>query len=152
MKIIKYIKLAVIGLVISSINMSFTPPAPAAGLSAIINASVSNKEMTLADLKSFLKGAKTRWSDNSKVTLAFVEPTSEVGGKVAKAIFGTTGSEMNKMLLALAFQGKITPPKYFGTESELVNYIKSTAGSIGVVTSGGTGSATVAKIDGATSF
>lgn len=152
MKIAKYIKIVLTAVVIAFMNMSFTPPAPPAGLSTVVNSSVPNKEMSLADLKNFLKGNKTRWSDNSKVVLAFVEPTTSVGGQVAKAVFGTSGSEMNKLLLALAFQGKITPPKYFATEAELVSYVKSTAGAVGVVTSGATGGATIAKIDGAASF
>jgi ABC-type phosphate transport system substrate-binding protein len=143
-----FLKFSVILVFITSL-MSF---APAGGLSVIVNGSVPNKDMTMVELKAFMKGAKTRWSDNSKVNLVFVNPTSSFGNQVAKAVFGTSGSDMNKALLALAFQGKISAPKFFDTEEEVAKYVKNTPGTIAIVGSDATGGATKAKINGADSF
>lgn len=143
-----FLKFGIFALLVS-VLMSF---APAGGLSVIVNNSVPNKEMSLAEVKAFLKGTKTRWSDNSKVNLVFVNPTSSTGNQVAKAIFGTSGSEMNKALLALAFQGKISAPKFFDTEEEVAKYVKNTPGTIAVVGADATGGAVKAKVNGADSF
>jgi hypothetical protein len=58
-----------------------------------------------------------------------------------------TSKELNKYFLAQVFQGKMSSPQFFDSEEDLLKYIKSNEGAIGVVSSKNA-SGTIISVDG----
>jgi len=98
----------------------------------VANTSVPVDNMTKKELKSSLNGKKTRWSDKSKIVLGLMKADTELGKRMAEDILGLSATQMNKHYLTMVFQGKISAPKFFTSESELVQFISSTKGAIGI--------------------
>ncbi|MCP4460562.1 MAG: hypothetical protein GY816_21450 [Cytophagales bacterium] len=98
----------------------------------VANASVPVTDMTKDELVSNLMGKKTRWSDKSKIVLGLMDSDTGTGKKIAEDILGLTTSQMNKYYLTMVFQGKMSPPKFFSSEADLINFLSSTNGAIGI--------------------
>jgi ABC-type phosphate transport system substrate-binding protein len=92
--------------------------------------------LTMKELKSVMQGEKQRWADGTKVSIAFMKANTSVGSSTAKKIMGMTGDQLNKFWLALVFQGKAKAPVFYGSSSDVENFISQNPGAIGVVESG----------------
>jgi ABC-type phosphate transport system substrate-binding protein len=92
--------------------------------------------MTMKELKSVMLGEKQRWADGTKVSIAFMKANTAVGSATAKKIMGMTGDQLNKFWLALVFQGKAKAPVFYGSSTDVENYIAQNPGAIGVVEAG----------------
>jgi hypothetical protein len=90
-------------------------------------------ELSLPLLKSVLKGEKLRWKDGTKVTVALMKTSTPLGMATCKRLYGMSPNELNKLFLALVFQGKGEAPTFFNTVAELQTFISQTAGAIGVI-------------------
>ena len=109
--------------------------------------------MTMKELKSVMQGEKQRWADGTKVSIAFMKANTTVGSSTAKKIMGMTGDQLNKFWLALVFQGKAKAPVFYGSSSDVENYIAQNPGAIGVVEAGySIKSGHVVSIDGNKNF
>ncbi len=109
--------------------------------------------MTMKELKAVLQGEKQRWSDGTKVSVAFMKANTAVGSATAKKIMGITGDQLNKLWLALVFQGKAKAPVFYGSSNDVENYISQNPGAIGIVEAGYTlKSGHVITIDGKKNF
>ncbi len=109
--------------------------------------------MTMKELKSVMQGEKQRWADGTKVSIAFMKANTSVGSSTAKKIMGMTGDQLNKFWLALVFQGKAKAPVFYGSSSDVENYIAQNPGAIGVVEAGYTlKSGHAVTIDGKKNF
>lgn len=150
----RYIKQILIAFFAVVLTSAFAPQAASDNLSAVINGNNADKEMTMSKLQNVIRGRTTRWSDNSVVKLAFLNPDTRTANLTASKLFfsGSNGAKMQQYFMKLVFQGKITAPKFFATEAELINYVKSTDGAIGIITSDKTGSSPLMKVDGKDSF
>jgi ABC-type phosphate transport system substrate-binding protein len=49
---------------------------------------------------------------------------------------GMTGDQLNKFWLALVFQGKAKAPVFYGSSTDVENYVTQNPGAIGVVEAG----------------
>lgn len=121
-------------------------------LSVIVNAPGAPTALDMKGLRSVLKGEKQRWKDGTKITLAFMKTSTEVGSDMTTRVFGMTEKELNKYFLAQVFQGKMSSPEFFDSESDLKSFVKSTKGSISVVTSKNSSGFKTIAIDGKKSF
>ena len=90
-------------------------------------------ELNMSQLRSVLRGERSRWNDGSKVVLALMKTTTPVGADTCKKIYNMSGNELNKYFLALVFQGKAKAPAFFNSENELEAYVVQTPGAIGVL-------------------
>ena len=108
--------------------------------------------LTFNELRAVLKGEKQRWKDGTKITLALMKSSTPVGSLVSKKVFFMTDEQLNKYFLALVFQGKISAPVFFETETELSNYISLHEGAIGVVGSEIKNKGKIILIDGKENF
>lgn len=102
-------------------------------LSVIANGSGIPAEMNFNQLKSAMKGEKQRWPDGSKVIIALMKSTTQIGVSTSKKVYNMSADALNKYWLALVFQGKADAPNFFNSESELEEFIAQTKGAIGIV-------------------
>jgi hypothetical protein len=123
--------------IISSILLTacFCVKAQDASLKIIGNTKGVPAELTLPQLKSVLKGEQLRWKDGTKVTIALMKTNTPIGMNTCKRLYNMTPNELNKLFLALVFQGKGEAPTFFNSISELQAFINETPGAIGVIES-----------------
>jgi hypothetical protein len=55
------------------------------------------------------------------------------GNHTASKLYDMSGNELKKYWLSLVFQGTTSAPEFFNSEENLVNYVKTTSGAIGIV-------------------
>jgi len=99
----------------------------------IANETGAPGSLTFKELKAILEGEKQRWSDGTKISIAFMKASTPVGNATAGKVMNMSGDQLNKFWLALVFQGKAKAPVFFNTASDLENYLSQTPGAIGVV-------------------
>ena len=104
-------------------------------LIVIANSKGVPSELTLPMLKSVLKGEKMRWKDGTKVTIALMKTNTPTGIATCKKVYGMSPNDLNKLFLALVFQGKGEAPTFFNSVTELQTFIDQTPGAIGVIES-----------------
>jgi len=93
----------------------------------VLVTNMDNKEgttMSPSIARATVYAKRTRWSDRSKVELALMDTSTTLGEKIAKGLFNLTGEQLNKYYLTLVFQGKITEPKFFDKQEDLIAYDK----------------------------
>jgi ABC-type phosphate transport system substrate-binding protein len=140
-------------LLISCLMTAFITPSVQAQLTAVGNAKGVVPSLTMPELKAIFKGEKQRWSDGTKVVVALMEPSTPLGGKIAEKVYNATGNDVKRQWLALVFQGKTAPPRYFTSEETLKEFVKNTDGAIGLVAAEvGDVAAKIIQIDGKKSF
>lgn len=88
------------------------------------------------ELTAVFKGERQRWPDNSKVIIVMMKSSTEIGAAVAQKVCNMSPDDLNKYWLAQIFRGKVTPPRYLGTEKELIDFVNDTPGAIGVISNG----------------
>lgn len=108
--------------------------------------------LTMRELKAILQGEKQRWPDGTTVSIAFMKTSTPVGGATARKVLNLSGDELNKLWLALVFQGKAKAPTFFSSAAELEAYVNSTPGAIGFMDAGQTGKGRVITVDEKKSF
>ncbi len=121
-------------------------------LAIIANSKGAPTEISLSKLKSVFRGEQQRWKDGTKVTLALMKTTTPIGDEIAKRLLGMTSKELNKYFLAQVFQGKMSSPQFFDSEDDLIKYVKSNEGAIGIVGSKNTGGLNPILVDGKKTF
>lgn len=108
----------------------------AAGSSAeikvIANASIAVSEISGDELRRVFLATKTTLDDGTHI-----EPVLEKDGAVhetfLKQFIGKTSSALDTYYRSLAFTGKGSIPKAFGSDSEVAAYVARTKGAIGYV-------------------
>lgn len=119
-----------------------------AQLTIIGNAKGVPAELTLPMLKSVLKGEKLRWKDGTKVIIALMKTNTPVGMNTCRKLYNMSPNDLNKLFLALVFQGKGEAPTFFNSISELQTFIGETPGAIGVIESTAANKEKIVHIDG----
>lgn len=102
-------------------------------ISVIANEKGAPASITMRELKKVLQGEKQRWPDGTPITIAFMKTSTPVGSATARKLLNMTGDQLNKMWLALVFQGKAKAPSFFNSAQELETYVNSTPGAIGIL-------------------
>ena len=128
--------------------MSGQKPPSDTALAVIANNSLSVNEMSMKDLQACLLGEKVRWSNKGRVMLALMKSNTLVGKRAAKNVLDKSSTELDKFYLTMVFQGKITSPKTFNNEDELILYVAETPGAIGIINYRQTSIVKFIKIDG----
>lgn len=99
----------------------------------IANEEGTPDEISSKDLLKVLKGQKPKWGGGTKVRLALMKPKTKTGELTATKVYGMSPNELSKYWLAMVFQGKSSPPKFFNYESDLIKYVNKTEGAIGII-------------------
>jgi ABC-type phosphate transport system substrate-binding protein len=114
------------------ISAAFIPEQQQA-IKVIANERGAPGTLSMPELKAILRGERQRWSDGTKVSIAFMKTNTAVGSETAEKILDMSGDQLNKLWLALVFQGKAKAPNFFSNPADLENYVSQTPGAIGVV-------------------
>ena len=88
------------------------------------------------EIKQVFRGKYANWSTREQVIIVLPASKSSSAEIVASVVYGNTVSGVQKYWLSLVFQGRSNPPVFLETDDEIINYVKRTSGSIGVVSSG----------------
>ena len=134
-KLIHYILPAIL-FVLLSLTTGQSSQAQDQAIMVIANDKGAPTTMTMKELKSVMQGEKQRWADGTKVSIAFMKANTSVGSATAKKIMGMSGDQLNKFWLALVFQGKAKAPVFYGSSTDVENYVAQNPGAIGVVEAG----------------
>jgi ABC-type phosphate transport system substrate-binding protein len=117
-------------------------------LTVISNEKGAPANLRMNEFRSVLKGERLRWPDGSKVVIALMKTNTPVGMNTCSRLYRMTANDLNKMFLALVFQGKGEAPIFFETMRELQSFVKETPGAIGIVESSAAYRDKVVNIDG----
>jgi ABC-type phosphate transport system substrate-binding protein len=152
MNIFKKILLSFI-VIASILSLSSATSADEPSIMVIANEKGAMNTLTMKELKSIFQGEKQRWPDGTKISIAFMKSSTSVGKATSNKVLNISGDQLNKLWLALVFQGKAKAPFFYGTASEVENYVSQNAGAIGVVEAGYQAKGVkVISIDGKKSF
>jgi ABC-type phosphate transport system substrate-binding protein len=152
MNIFKKILLSFI-VIASILSLSSATSADEPNIMVIANEKGAMNTLTMKELKSIFQGEKQRWPDGTKISIAFMKSSTSVGKATSNKVLNISGDQLNKLWLALVFQGKAKAPFFYGTASEVENYVSQNAGAIGVVEAGYQAKGVkVISIDGKKSF
>ena len=88
------------------------------------------------EIKQVFRGKYANWSTREQVIIVLPASKSSSAEIVASVIYGNTVSGVQKYWLSLVFQGRSNPPVFLDSDEEIINYVKRTSGSIGVISSG----------------
>ncbi len=87
-------------------------------------------ELTLKDARDIFKGKMTFWKNQEEVIIVLPSPKSDDASGVAREIFQTSVTGMQKHWLALVFQGRANPPVFVQSTLEAINYVNKNPGAI----------------------
>jgi ABC-type phosphate transport system substrate-binding protein len=151
-KIVKNFLLSLI-IIASILSLSSATSADEPSITVIANEKGALTTLTMKELKSIFQGEKQRWPDGTKISIAFMKSSTPVGSATSNKVLKMSGDQLNKFWLALVFQGKAKAPVFFGSASEVENYVSQNPGAIGVVEAGyQVKGARIIPIDGKKSF
>lgn len=101
----------------------------------IIANDIDFKSTNLKNLKAVFRGKYSSWNNNLNVTIVLPSTKSENATEVAKYLYETTVTGMQKFWLSQVFQGRSNPPVFLENDSEIIEYVRKNRGSIGIVKS-----------------
>lgn len=87
-------------------------------------------ELTLKDARDIFKGKMAFWKNQEEVIIVLPSPKSDDASGVAREIFQTSVTGMQKHWLALVFQGRANPPVFVQSTLEAINYVNKNPGAI----------------------
>ena len=85
---------------------------------------------TLKDARDIFKGKMAFWKNKEEVIVVLPSPKSNDAEFVAKDIFQTSVTGMQKHWLALVFQGRANPPVFVQSTREAIDYVNKNPGAI----------------------
>jgi ABC-type phosphate transport system substrate-binding protein len=110
------------------------PQASHAKLMIIVHPEVLVQKMARVKIKQIYLNRSKKWQDGSRIHLTILEGTKTTRLFLEQYI-GKSPAQFNRYWKSQLFSGKGIPPEYFKTISELLQYIKTTKGAIGIIDS-----------------
>ena len=101
----------------------------------VIGNKVGFESTTIKEVKQIFRGKYSSWKNSQQVTIVLPASRSESAILVARVIYSTSVSSMQKFWLSLVFQGRFNPPIFLETDQEIITYVKKTPGSIAAISS-----------------
>jgi ABC-type phosphate transport system substrate-binding protein len=102
----------------------------------ITNKSVSADTLKEEDVKNIFIGKMTSWNDNQKINFATLPNGDEIHRAFLKKFIKRTPEQYLRYWKKQIFTGKSRLPRSFQTEKGLLEYVASTKGAIGYVSTG----------------
>jgi len=85
------------------------------------------------DVGQIVTGEQTSWANGSTIRLALPGKSSPQLEGISARFMTSTGKELQRHWLRLAFAGQAAPPKFFDSNDALLNYLRKTPGSVGFI-------------------
>ena len=119
-----------------------TQPTPSQSSFQIIGNTVGVAEFDSSGLRAVFRGERSAWPSSKPVTIILPSARVEFAESLARLLFRTSPSGMQRYWLALVFQGRATPPVFLDSAEEMIAYVRRTPGAIAVVPTGSLDSST----------
>ena len=101
----------------------------------VIGNKTGQSQLKAQEARNVFRAKTTTWLNKNSVYIALPSPQAPMAEPVARLIYGTKPASVQKFWLLQVFQGRATPPSFFDTDQELIQFIQKTPGAIGVVSS-----------------
>lgn len=102
----------------------------------ITHKSVPADTLKEEDVKNIFIGKITSWSDNQKINFVTLPNDDDIHRAFLKKFVKRTPAQYSRFWKKQIFTGKGKTPKSFQTERDLLEYVASTVGAIGYVSTG----------------
>ncbi len=122
---------AVTVMLLLSANVGFVS-AVFADTAVITNSSVATDSLQKADVKKIFLGQKTKWDDGQAIKFVIMEK-SDVHKEFIKTFTGKSTSQFKNYWKKQVFTGKGSFPLSLNTEKELIDFVASTEGAVGYI-------------------
>jgi ABC-type phosphate transport system substrate-binding protein len=99
----------------------------------LIGNSTGLKEIKASDVLRIFKGQQSNWNNGNSVTLVLPSTKSSTSEKIAKLIYNTSSSGMQKYWLGLVFQGRANPPFFIDSSEEIIRFVQRTPGAVAFI-------------------
>lgn len=90
-------------------------------------------ELTIKEARDIFRGKMTFWKNQEEVIVVLPSPKSNSAAAVAKEIFQSSITAMQKHWLGLVFQGRANPPVFVQNTEEAIKYVIKHPGAIAVL-------------------
>jgi ABC-type phosphate transport system substrate-binding protein len=99
----------------------------------VIGNKTGQTQLKTSEARNIFRAKTTTWPNKVSVTIALPSPQANAAEPVARLIYGTKPASVQKFWLLQVFQGRATPPSFFDTDQELIQFVQKTPGAIGVI-------------------
>ena len=119
-------------LIMASILCGPVPPVAAANddLVIIANPGLDDNSIEQKDLQRIYLGKQTRWEDNTSIVPVMLK-TGPLHDEFIEGYLERSVQRFVTYWRQMVFTGKGVPPKSFASESDLVDFVAHTPGSVG---------------------
>ena len=101
----------------------------------VVNSSNTVSSLTKKQVSDYIMKKTKKWDNGTIVSPVDQLPNSADRGSFSKDIHGKATSAIKSFWQQAVFSGSGTPPPEQNTDSQVIEYVKSKAGSIGYVSS-----------------
>ncbi len=123
--------LKIILVIIFSQLFLFISLSSAQGILVITNSDVTGS-IDPNTISSISTAKKTKWDNGTTIIITMLQK-GKIHERFAKSIVGLHTTRLIRIWRGVVFTGTGTPPRTFKTQTELVNFIATTPGSIGYI-------------------
>lgn len=102
----------------------------------IIGNDIGIKSASFKHIQSIFRGKYSTWNNRQSVTIVLPSKKNESAADVARHIYQTTLTGMQKFWLSQVFQGRSNPPVFLDADDEIIKYVEKNSGAIGIIRKG----------------
>lgn len=99
----------------------------------VIGNSIGVNSLSETNFKAYMKGKYVLWGNNHQVLVVFPSSEHNKAEEVSRLVYNRSHTATRKFWLSLVFQGRTIAPKFCDSDQEILDYIKSKKGAIGIV-------------------
>ena len=101
----------------------------------IIGNKTGQTQLKAKEARNIFRAQTTTWPNKNSVSIALPSPQSPLSETAARLIYGSKPNAVQKFWLSQVFQGRASPPSFFDSDQELIQFVQKTPGAIGVISS-----------------
>jgi ABC-type phosphate transport system substrate-binding protein len=105
----------------------------AGGYVAVVNSDAGVTALTKADAAAIYLGKKEQWDNGTKIKPCYLKKGAPSSKEFFSEVVGVKVKKFKKVWLKKVFAGYGTEPNGAGSVADVVSYVKSNSGAIGVV-------------------
>lgn len=113
-------------------------PARAASFKLVARASNPAKSLSTTQVEQLFLKKVTRWEDGQEVRPVDLAADSPVREAFSRQVLGKAVSAIESYWQKMIFSGRATPPLELATDTQVLDFVRSTPGAIGYVSAGAT--------------
>ncbi len=99
----------------------------------VVGNSTGLKSLSESSFKSYMKGKYNFWDNDNQVLIVLPSSNHPDAEDISKLIYAKSHTSVRKYWLSLVFQGRVASPKFCDSDDEIIEFVKSRKGAIGIV-------------------